>query len=103
MKKIFTLITIIFSLFLYSCSTQRIAIGNKSREVPKSNPHYSYWDNFFFWGVGQTKFNNAQESCKNNNGIDFVETRLSFTQGLVTILTYGVYSPRTVNIYCKDN
>ena len=103
MKKIFTLIAIISSLFLCSCSTQRIAVGSKSREVPKTNPHYSYWDNFLFWGVGQTKFNNAQELCKNNNGVDFVETRLSFAQGLLTGLTYGIYSPRTINIYCKDN
>ena len=46
---------------------------------------------------------NAVELCKNNNGVEFIETRLTFAQGLVTGLTYSIYAPRTVNVYCKDN
>jgi len=103
MKKLFILVALASVILLSSCSTQRIAIGSTSREVPKTNPHYSYWDHFFLGGIGQTKFRNAVELCKNNNGVEFIETRLSFAQGLVTGLTYSIYSPRTVNVYCKDN
>ena len=103
MKKLLIIATIFSAILLSSCSTQRISLSGTSREVPKTNPHYSYWDHFFLGGIGQTQFHNAVELCKNNNGAEFIETRLSFAQGLVTGLTYSIYAPRTVNIYCKDN
>ncbi len=102
MKKFIALFIIIISIT--SCSTQRFSVNSNSRrEVPISNPHFSKWNHFFFWGIGQESFVNADELCKNENGVAFTETKLTFAQGLVSTFTWVIYSPRTTNIYCNRN
>jgi hypothetical protein len=100
MKKYLILLTAL--LLITSCSTQRFSINNISkREVPKTNPHFSKWSHFFFWGIGQETFLNSAEMCKDEGGIAFVETKLTFAQGFIGTISYGIYSPRTNNIYCN--
>jgi len=101
MKKLFLIISI---LLLSSCATQRFGVNSSiKREQPSGNPHFSKWSHFFVSGIGQEDFRNASELCKDNGGIAFVESKLSFAQALVTGLSYGIYSPRTMNVYCvKD-
>jgi hypothetical protein len=88
--------------FLASCATQTFNVNpNIKREVPSGNPHFSKWSHFFVNGIGQTNFRNAAAMCKDNDGIGFVETKQSFGQVIVAIITYGIYTPRTMNIYCN--
>lgn len=102
MKKI--IVIALTGLFLSSCATQRFTVdGSVRREVPKSNPHYSKWSHFFVYGIGQTDFNNAAKMCAKDGGVDYVETKLTFAQGVVRLFTFGIYTPRTVNVYCKSN
>jgi hypothetical protein len=100
MKKYLTLF-LALSL-LASCSTQRFSLNpNSKREIPKSAPHFTKTSHFFFGGIGQDTFLNAFELCKDEGGLAYVETRLSFAQGLMTLLSYNIYAPRTNNIYCN--
>jgi hypothetical protein len=100
MKKYLILFAVLF--LITSCSTQRFSINsNSSREVPKTNPHFSKWSHFFFWGIGQETILNSGEMCINEGGTAFVETKLTFAQGLIGAVSYGIYSPRTNNIYCN--
>ncbi len=101
--KIKNLATLIVACtFLASCATQTFDVNpNIKREVPANNPHFSQWSHFFVGGIGQTDFKNSAEMCKDNGGIAFVETKQSFGQVLASIFTYGIYSPRTMNIYCN--
>ena len=100
MKKYLLLIITLF--LITSCQTQRFSVNPMiRREVPKSNPHYSKWSHFFFAGIGQESNLNASEMCREDGGVAFVESKLTFGQGLVTLLSYGIYSPRTNNIYCN--
>lgn len=86
-----------------SCATQTFLVNpSVKREVPSGNPHYSKWNNFFISGVGQSSFQNASDLCKESGGISFVETKQSVGQVLVSIATYGIYTPRTMNIYCTN-
>lgn len=99
MKKYLLIITL---FLITSCQTQRFSVNQYiRREVPKSNPHYTKWSHFFFWGIGQESNLNAGEMCKEDGGVAFVETKLTFAQGLISGLSYGIYSPRTNNIYCN--
>jgi hypothetical protein len=96
------IILLLTSAFIASCATQTFNVNpNVKREVPARNPHFSQWSNFFVGGIGQTDFKNAAEMCKDNGGVAFVETRQSFGQVLVNAFTWGIYSPRTINIYCN--
>ena len=102
MKKLISIIFI--SIILSSCATQRFNVDiNNKRQYPKSNPHYSELSHFFLGGLGQTSFNNAAALCKESGGVDFIEVKQTFTNGLLSVLTYLIYTPRTENIYCKNN
>ena len=100
MKKFLILFTSL--LLIASCSTQRFSVNNHSkRQNPQSNPHFTQTSHFFFGGLDQQTHINSSELCKDLGGVAFVETKLTFAQGLFTGLTYGVYAPRTNNIYCN--
>ncbi len=101
--KFFSKICLAISFLLVaSCATQTFSVNpSVKREVPAGNPHFSKWSHFFVGGIGQSDFRNSSEMCKDNGGVSFVETRQGAGQVIVTILTYGIYSPRTMNIYCN--
>ena len=71
------------------------------REVPAGNPHFSKTSHFFIGGIGQSMVLNASELCKESDGVAFVESKQSFVQVFLILITYGIYAPRTMNIYCN--
>jgi hypothetical protein len=102
MKKIFISFSILF--LLSSCATQRFNVDNDNiRQNPKSNPHYQESSHFFIGGIGQTDYIDAAMLCKRYGGVNFVEVKHSFVDGLLAVVTYGIYTPRTKNIYCKKD
>lgn len=100
MKK---LSSIVLLILLASCATQTFSVNtNNKREVPANNPHFSKTSDFFIDGIGQTDFNNAAAECKNNGGVSFVQTTQTFGQVAIRLVTLGIYTPRTMNIYCNN-
>ena len=98
--KIFMIITL---LMLGSCATQTFSVNPKvKREVPSGNPHFSKWSHFFIQGVGQSSFQNASKLCQYNGGVLFVESKQTVGQVALSAITLGIYTPRTMNIYCKN-
>ena len=88
-------------ILITGCATQTFSVNpSVKREVPAGNPHFSRWSHFFFLGVGQSDFKNATDLCKDNGGVSFVETKQLFVQGLIAAVSYGIYAPRLMNIYC---
>lgn len=95
MIKILYLLAVV--LFLQSCATQQFPINDDN--VP-TVPTYEGTNHFIFWGIGQTKVINPKDVCGTRK-IRAIESHYSFLQGLLTILTYGIYSPRGYAIYCE--
>lgn len=101
MKKILALVAL--TTLLASCATQTFSVNpNVKREVPSGNPHFSKWSTFFVNGIGQNDFQNASQLCKDSGGVAFVETKQTFGQVMVALVTWGIYTPRTMNIYCNS-
>jgi len=102
MKINLKIVTIISLLTISSCATQTFIVDPKvKREVPSGNPHFSKTSHFFISGVGQSMALNASQLCKESDGVAFVESKQSFVQALFAGITYGIYTPRTMNIYCN--
>jgi hypothetical protein len=96
MKKIFILLTIII---LSACSYQRFNFSDKQ---PVTYP-YETKSNFFVSGIGQTDNINLKEICGSASQVETIETSYSFTDGLLTLFTYGIWSPKTYKVWCKGN
>ena len=95
--KIF-LISII--LILSSCSTQRFVTDKKYYKV--QSPNYKKTDHFTFWGIGQTKITtDAEDKCADNNKkLASVQFKQTVPNYLLTFVTLGIYSPRTLEVFC---
>lgn len=92
------LLVLSFVLLLSSCSTQRF---NMSNGVPRTTPNHEGKHHFIFWGIGQEKQVNPGEVCQNDQSIEAVDTHLTFVDGLLGGLTWGIYSPRSYRVYCS--
>jgi hypothetical protein len=85
---------------LCGCSAQRIILEEKSETI-WSEPDATKTSHFFLSGIGQTHLSDATRICGKGN-VAAVETELTILNGFLTIITYGIYTPRTVNYYCKS-
>ena len=84
---------------LTSCSTQRVFVDG-TKPVTKEQATYSKSQSFFVYGIGQTKTINAKEIC-GQNGIAEVTTTQTFVNGLLGVVTFGIFTPRTVIVNCN--
>lgn len=81
---------------LAGCATQRIETNQNDY---LTTPTYTGKNHFIFWGLAQGKMRDAREVCGNNNVLA-VQTSTSFWDGVATVATFGIYTPKTYEIYC---
>jgi len=68
--------------------------GNRSA----GGSEQSEWDNYFLWGlVGETNVD-LQQVCP--KGVASWKSQQTFVQGLIGIVTIGIYVPRSVIVQC---
>ena len=88
------LIVVLFSLFLlagcyHATIDTGLAPGHKTVEM---------WKHSWIYGLVPPSVVEAQSECE--NGVAKVETQQSFLNGLVNVLTGGIYTPMTVIVTC---
>lgn len=93
MKK--TLICIFALLALSACTTQTALINGQSGTLTKEE-----MQTFFVSGLGQTQSMNASEICGGPDKVVKVERTTSFINGLLGMLSQGIYSPQDAKVYC---
>lgn len=100
MKKLFILGFCILSLVaLSACSTQRFETN--PNPIPTPIPSYEGTNHFILWGVSQVETIHPGVAC-GPQGINMVETKQTFIEGLLDHLTLGLYAPRHYAVYCND-
>ena len=97
--KLKTLVVLIFAFSQVSCSTVLLVRHPNSRVF--TEPTYTSTRPFFFWGiVGGPQHVYVDQICLGKE-VDQVVTQYRSTDILWGILTLGIYSPRTVKIWCQ--
>ena len=96
MKKILLFTCLVF---MAGCSTQTFYI-NEQPTAKKTQPNVEKSSHFFIVGIGQEDEINPAKICSGVENIAKVETELSFLNGFLRALTWGIYSPRTKRVYC---
>jgi len=93
MKKISILALTMF--VLSGCATQTFVIQKKpSRVYEEKSSH------FFIGGIFQDDEIEASNICGGADKVAKVETKLSFVNGLISVISYGIYTPRKKIVYC---
>lgn len=99
MKKLIVATSISLTALLAGCSTQSIGIGGQTEVEPTLKETQT----FFFSGIGQTQHIDAAKVCEGAHNIIKVESLESPLNIVMNTITFGIYTPRDVKIYCKAN
>lgn len=85
------------SAFLFGCAAQTFTINGENGEVPTSQKS----QHFFISGLGQEKVTDAAKVCGGADKVIKVEAQHTFLNGLLGLVTFGIYTPRDAKVYCK--
>lgn len=95
MKKLASLMAVVL---LAGCASQSYIV---SEPVMKKAPKVNEAQTFFISGLGQTKEINAAQVCGDAANVAKIENQQTFLNGFLHLITWGIYSPRQVRVYCK--
>jgi len=93
MKRIFTVLAII--TFMSACSTQTALVNGQRGILAKDE-----MQTFFVSGLGQTQTLDAGTICGGATNVVKVERTTSFMNGILNLLSSGIYSPQDAKVYC---
>jgi len=75
----------------------RVSSINISRSA---QPDYTKTTHHFIGDIfGRTEVD-ANDKCQQRGGVAYVESYKSRLQFIISTLTFGIYTPRNVNVYC---
>lgn len=95
MKKI--ILPIILVATLAACSTQTAYINGQTGKLAKED-----MQTFFVSGLGQTQAVDAAAVCGGASKVVKVERQTSFLNGILGLLTSGIYTPYDARVYCQN-
>jgi hypothetical protein len=86
------------AVLMSGCATQTFVMGDTSNNTPTQETTHS----FFVEGIGQEKMVDAASVCGGADKVQKVQTKLTFWNGFLGGITFGIYTPRTAMVYCKS-
>jgi PBP1b-binding outer membrane lipoprotein LpoB len=94
MKKFkFSAIIIIASLFMTSCYSYTTVVGKGAQGTAKTTK----WNHYVFWGLTPVELSDSAVMA--NGAADYtVTTKETFVNGLLSSITFGIYSPTTTTV-----
>jgi len=95
MKKLLFVILISFALttLMSSCYSHKFAIG----EGPQTGVVVTAKNHFFLYGLIPGKVSDPQNMAGNAENFEVTEVQ-TFVDGLVGVLTFGIYTPSTTKV-----
>jgi hypothetical protein len=95
MKKI--IFPLILVATLAACSTQTAYVNGQTGRLAKED-----MQTFFVSGLGQTQTVDAAAVCGGSNKVVKVERQTSFLNGVLGMLTGGIYTPYDAKVSCQN-
>ena len=98
-KTLIALTVILMSGTLTSCYNTKIACGNITTKTPVVKVN-SEWNHHFLYGLipGKNANMEAKEFVEDSENY-VIKTNQSFVNGLISCLTFGIYTPSTTTYY----
>lgn len=98
MKKLIVATLIGSTLLASGCATQTGLIAKRNvQTIPTSSKSQP----FYFWGIGQEKTTDAVAVCGSADKVGKVQTVWEPMDIILGTITFGIYVPRTANVYCQ--
>ena len=98
MKQICVLLLILCLLFVASCS--RVTVRPEGIYKTSAQPTYEESKPFFVFKLVGEHHVNVKEICGERD-VQQIETVDTFVDRILSMVTIGIYTPRTVRVWCK--
>lgn len=90
---VFCLIFMVSGCFRHTYVTDKQVAAYPAKETQ--------FKSFFLYGIIPTEPQTpVREVCP--NGVARIETKESFLNGVINVVTYRIYTPRSARIYCQE-
>lgn len=96
MKKLLTAVVVGSTLLASGCATQTATLQSTQVTTPTSTESHPFWVS----GIGQEKIVDAAAICGGASKVAKVQTTQTEKEVLWSVVTLGIYTPRTANVYC---
>jgi len=95
MKKTFTTLTVglALSFMLSSCYSYTSIVGNG----PQGNQEITKWNHYVIGGLAPVGVSDSKQMADGAENYS-VHTRQTFVNGLVSAITFGIYTPTTTTV-----
>jgi hypothetical protein len=95
------------ALILIACLTASTACStitvNPQGELKRTDtPSYSDRKNFYLWGLAGEHHVNVKQACMGREAVQ-MQTNKTATDGLLSLVTLGIYWPRHTHIWCNSD
>ncbi len=94
--KLGAVLTIVAALSVSACAKQKFIMQGGIGQTAESS-----FSHFFISGVFQTDRIDASRICGGVDKVVHVEAQLTFLNWLVSVPTFGIYSPRQHRVICR--
>ncbi|NBC26612.1 MAG: hypothetical protein GVY08_07120 [Bacteroidetes bacterium] len=97
MRKITITLALLFIVFIFSgCYHAQVTTGQQ----PSAEVYEDTMAHGFLFGLVPPEIVRAQDEC--SNGVARVETRISFINGLLSAITFNLYTPMHIIVTCAS-
>lgn len=98
MRKINIALLLLFVAFIFSgCYHAQVTTGQQ----PSGQVYEDTMAHGFLFGLVPPSIVRAQDEC--TNGVARVETRISFINGLISAITFNLYTPMHIKVTCASS
>lgn len=100
MRKVNTVVIAVLLVTLTACSSVTIRTdgGPETTAEPTFQKRFSYW----WWGLSGEHTVNVREICQGRK-VEQMQAVGSVVDVMATLLTLGVYIPRTARVWCEED
>ena len=85
-------------MLLASCAT--VTIHPTPHQKLTAAPSHTQSLDFFFWGLVGEHHVDVKQICNDAKVIQ-MQSQRKFADNLLSFVTLGIYSPRTINVWCE--
>lgn len=99
MKKVVTVA--LLAVLTSGCATQNYLVASQDVPNATTTADADKMQTFFVSGLGQEQEIDATEVCEGKENVASIQTKSSFVNVVLGLVSYGIYTPRQIRVYCK--
>lgn len=83
------------------CATQNYLVSSQVVPTATTTPDAESMQTFFVSGLGQEQAIDAAKACNGKQNVASIQTESSLLNNALGFLSFGIYTPRQIRVYCK--